>query len=266
MITTLGKAQIKSFFGTQEAYIANYIALGVNPAAAQVGDVRLGYEVARVGATARADLANDRVVFKGQVAAGVVGTIYEVGLYAATLGSNAKMVPVRPGPNNAWTGATVGAAQARSTDTAVAIAVAANGTGNAELTGLNFDASGFGAGDFVAVSFFADANLSSFKIRIGQSSTVYREYTVSAPAAGYQTVRLAYPSGVDAGTVNMQALNYIAIRPSAKAAGNTTLYIDGVRIESANDGILIARSVLATPTVLDTSVPTDIEYSLEINV
>lgn len=86
MITNDGKAVINEFFGGQIGRIATQIVLGTGTTAEDVTDVALAAEVVSLDVTTiRADLANNRIVFKAVLPAGRVPTIYEIGIVSVSL-------------------------------------------------------------------------------------------------------------------------------------------------------------------------------------
>lgn len=273
MITANGKLQIKRFLAKQSADIASYLALGTTTTAANVNDTRLGFEVVRVPILSTSvDPNTDKIVFRGQVPQGSISTAYEIGLLSSSttvesgraLGVLGSTLPV------AWTNGTMTSVNARANTTSLKVDYVANGTTNAELTGLFEDLSTFRDVDSLVVAYYATTNLSSVKVRMGTDSTNYYEFTLPAPVANsYNVARVARSAAVRTGTATWGAINYIALRPSATAAGSGSIYLDGMRFESNsldNGNLLVARTVLATPTVMDADIDSDIEYSIGVNI
>lgn len=83
MIVNTGKDVIRQFFGGQTRQIGGAIALGTGTTAPALGNTSLVAEVYRINVTSvSADLANNRIVFKAVVPAGIatLPTINEIGL------------------------------------------------------------------------------------------------------------------------------------------------------------------------------------------
>lgn len=267
MITNLGKTVIKNFFGGQTPRIGGSIAIGTGVGAAALADTKLNYEATRLPVKAiAADLDNNRIVFKATLPAGLVGTIYELGLYH-NVRSGAPEGITLGAQTAAWDGGTLSTTNARGSIQTVRVDAAAGASNLASQGRYTFDLSTIAGTDSVSIGFFADANLSNVKVRLGVDVNNYREFTFSGVTAGYNAVRVNWSTGTNTGTVDLSAIRYVAVVATAKAAGATALYFDGLNIErNANADDLVARVVLATPKVVDPSLPTEIEYSLVINV
>lgn len=271
MITNGGKTTIKRFFARQVGQIAGSLALGVGTTAANVNDTRLQFEVVRVPITSiSADIDNNRLVFKASLLPGLINTIYEIGAYSSAVstvaGRNLNLLRDTP---VAWTNGTLDVTNARAYGQALKIDYVANGTTNAELTGLGEDLSAFKDVDSFVVAFHAGANLSSVRVRIGQDSANYFEFVVASTTAGYNIFRANKSTATKTGSPTWENINYVAVRPSATAGGAGSIWFDGIRFEEnplENSNLLVARSILATPKVVDTTINTDIEYSLGINI
>lgn len=264
MITTLGKTNIKNFFGGQTTVIGGSLAVGTGGTPEQLSDTGLEFEVLRVDVTVAPDLDNGRIVFKGTLPAGSVGTIYELGLYNSVTLTNDIMINLASAN---WTNASLVTTNSRVAANAIEVTASANTTTTAELsTDLGQDASAFLATDSIVVAFTGDSNLSALKVRLGNSAAAYREFSFT-PGSGYTVARQNVSTGTDTGTVDMASISYAAIVATAGAGGATTVYLDGLRFES-NTGVaqLVARKVLDTPEPVDATIPTEVEYSLDIIV
>lgn len=271
MITNGGKTIIKRFFARQVGQIAGSLALGVGTTAVAAGDTRLQFEVVRVPVTSiNADIDNNRLVFKASLLPGLINTIYEIGVYSSAVSSVAvRSLNLLGDTPVAWTNGTLDATNARANKQALKIDYVASGTTNAELTGLSEDLSAFKDSDSFVLAFHAGANLSSARVRIGQDSANYFEYVVAAPTAGYNIHRVNKSTATKTGSPTWANINYVAVRPSATAGGAGSIWFDGIRFEEnplESSNLLVARSVLGTPKVADTTINTDIEYSLGINI
>lgn len=272
MITNGGRTIIKRFFARQVGQIAGSLALGVGTQAVTVNDNRLQFEVIRVPVTSiNADIDNNRLVFKASLLPGLINTIYEVGMYSSALSTAAvRNLNIIGNTPTSWTNGTLDTANARASSQALKIDYVANGTTNAELTGLSEDLSQFQDIDSFVAAYYAGANLSSVSIRLGTDSSNYFAFSLAAPVANsYNISRVNKSTATKVGSPDWSNITYVAVRPSATAGGAGSIWFDGVRFESnplENSNLLVARSVLATPKVADTTINTDIEYSLGINI
>lgn len=271
MLTTAGKDVIKRYFGGQVSRIGGSIALGVGTTAATVADKMLAYEAVRLQVSSvNADLANNKIVFKGSVPPGTIGTIYEIGLYdSVNTASRTKLLSLVTPARGIWTNSTIVATNARASLKTVQIDVTASATKGADITGMAQDLSGFVGTDNLAVAFYATSNIASVRFRLGTDAANYYEFVYNAPVVGYNIMRATISSATVTGSPRWSAINFISVRPTASAAGSGSIYFDSMSVEDATtpiDNILVMRNVLATPKVLDTSLTTNVEMSLGIVV
>lgn len=267
MITNQGKTVIKNFFGQQTQQIGGALALGVGSDAATLTDTALDFEVVRIPVTAVApDLDNNRIVFKAVLPAGQIGTIYEVGLYHTAASDQGVTLRLTDTTISTWVNAAISTSNARTSGNTVQVAASASAVVQASLDGIHADLSRFASGDSLNVALTADANTASVRISLGNDSNNFTTWTLT-PSAGYNTLRQAFSAGVKTGNPDFSAITWIAIGVTAKAAGATNVYVDDVRMEALITGDeLVARTVLTTPKTVDTTIPTEVEYSLGISV
>lgn len=272
MITSNGKLQIKRFVSKQVNEIASYISLGTGTTAASINDTKLAFEVARIPVLSiSVDPNSDKVVFRGNLPPGNINTAYEIGLWAATpvetsrtLNLIGSSVPVT------WTNGTLTSVNSRANTNTLKIDYVGNGTTNSELVGIYEDLSMYRDVDSLAVAYYAGSNLSSVRVRLGYDATNYFEFLLPAPTANsYNIARLNRSTATKVGSPTWGVISYVAVRPSATAAGPGSIYLDGIRFESNpldNSNVLVARSVLATPKVIDPDIDSDIEYSVVVTI
>lgn len=268
MITTVGKDVIKQYFGGQVRSIGGALVLGTGATAAALGDKSLAFEVARIAVTAiSADLANNRIVFKGTLPPGSVGTVYEIGLlnYADPT-DNSKNLGLFEGHFLPWVNGTLVTANARRGAQTLKIDAAASSFTVASISELAIDWSWMLASDGASIAFTADANLDSLKLRIGTDASNYREWTALAPPVGYNAVAKLKSDATVVGAPDESSASYVAVVPTAKAGGATTVHVDGIRLAQNNVSSLVSRHVLTTPEVMDLTVSSEVEYSLGISV
>lgn len=265
MITTLGKQKVIEVFAGQETSLATYMAFGIGSAAEALGNTALSYEVTRVQITSvSADTVNGRVVYKGVLPPGTISTLYEIGLYSGEAFDLAKVLSFTD-PIIDWTNATIVTTNSRITGSTVKVDFVTSGTTNAELLGISEDLSTFVNTDSVYLAFHASTNLSSLRIRLGTDASNYFQFTVASPTVGYNTQKFNVADATVVGTPDWAAITYMAIRPSATAGGGGSVWFDGMRFEPPA-GTLVARELLSSPTALDTSIESEIEYALEVDV
>lgn len=271
MITSAGKDIIKRYFGGQVSRIGGTIALGVGTTAPDLTNTKLAYESIRIPVSSvSADLANDRIVFKGTVPAGSMGTVYEIGLFDnPTTASRTKVLSLVSQTRGIWTNSTIVPDNARSETKTVKIDLVASGSKSAEITGLSQDLSAFTGTDSVAIAFQATANIAAVRIRLGADDSNYYQLVYNTPAVGYNIMRANLSAATVIGTPNWGTINYLAVRPTATAAGAGSVWFDSLSIEDNNtplDSLLVIRNVLVTPKVLDASLDSNVELSLGITV
>lgn len=271
MLTTEGKNVIKRYFGGQVSRIGGSIALGVGTTAATVADTQLAYEAIRLQVSSvNADLANNKIIFKGSLPPGVIGTIYEVGLYdSVNTASRTKLLSLVTPARGIWTNSTIVPDNARASLKTVKVDVTASSTKGADITGMSQDLSAFAVTDRVAVAFYSTSNIASVRVRLGTDASNYYEFLYNAPAVGYNIMRAAISTATVTGSPRWGLINYVSVRPTASAAGSGSIYFDSLSVEDNTtpiDNILVMRNVLTTPKTVDTALTTNIEMSLGIVV
>lgn len=271
MITNQGKDIIKRYFTGQVPQIGGALAFGVGTTAANVADTQLVNEVYRAPvASVNADLSNSRLVFKSVIPAGSINTIYEVGLYSGSADLTQRKNITLYGGNGLWTNGAFTATNARASAQAVKIDYVANGTTNAEVSGIAEDFSSFVNSDSLVVGFYATTNLSSVRIRLGTDASNYYEAVIAAPvASSYNVHKILRSAMTKTGTPTWDAITYMAARPSATAGGAGSIYLDTVGFQSnmlGGNNVLVARWVLVTPKVTDLNIVSEVEYSLGFSI
>lgn len=266
MITNQGKGVVTNFFGRQTATLGGALAVGVSSDAPALDDETLGFEVVRVPVSSTsADLDNHRIIFKAVIPPGLVSNIYEIGLYHDGTIARARNITLTSPTAGTWTNATVVNSNYRIGTSSVNIEANANSTTTAEYVALGTDISAIA--ETLVLGFTADAYTTNLKVRLGNDASNYQEFFITGYQPGYNVIRVAWASGVGTGTVDLGKIGYVAVVISSGAQGVTNLYFDGIRIEASNpNDELVARTVLNTPVTVNTSVPTEIEYSLSVNV
>lgn len=271
MITSNGKQVFKRFLAGQASQIAGSLSVGAGATAATVNDSRLAYEAERINiSSVSVDPDSDKIVFRAILPPGRIKTIYEIGLWANPISLASGRNLALFNTSTPWTNATITNANGRLSQNTMQISYVANGTTNAELTGANEELSIFSSADSIVVGYHVTVNLSSVRVRLGRDSSNYFEFLLPAATANsYNVARLALSAATVVGTPSWGAISYIAVRPSATAAGGGNLFLDGIRVEqnSINENnLLVARTVLTTPYVVNQTIDNDIEYSLAVAI
>lgn len=271
MITDAGKLAVLRFNAGLLPQIAGSMAIGVGTATEAGTNIALNYEVARIPLVSiNPDIANNQVVYRTTLQPGVVGTVYEIGLYlSGIITDDSFVLPVPGNVVTRWTNATFVTTNARASKNTAKVDVAANGTISAEIFGLSADLSSYTDFDNIAIAYAASTNVSSVKFRLGTDSTNYYEFNINTPTAGYNIFKAALSTATKVGSPTWSAINYFAVRPSATSGGAASIYFDGVRFEKVTpvvSDVLVARKVLSSPQVINTNIPTDIEYAINVAV
>ena len=267
MITNSGIDATVEFFGQQRANLVTHLALGVGTTAESASDTELEFEVVRLPlSSVSVDLVADEVIYIAELTPGTIKTIYEIGAFTDDAVDSGRMISTSDQTTANWTNATISTSNVRVGKQTVKVDYVTSGTTTAELTDLTEDFSAFDAGDTVAIAFYATANLSSLRIRLGTDSSNYYEFLAGSPVNGqYNIVKLLKSSATVVGVPDWSTITYMAIRPSATAGGAGSVYFDAIKFETS-DGLLVSRSVLDTPLSPDLDITTRIEYHLPVTV
>lgn len=267
MITNLGKDVIKNYFAGQVGQIGGAISVGTGATAAALTSTELSFETTRlIVKSVSADLANNRIVYKAVLPPGMIGTIYEIGLFDRSV-PNATLNLGILGGTTTWNAGTLVATNARRGTTTLKVDAGASATVVAAISDQSIDLSKFVGTDSVVLAFQSGANLSAVKLRLGNAPGTYREFNFTGFATGYNTKRVNLSAGTDTGTVDLSAITYVALVVTATSGGTTSVYLDGIKVEDNTDqSQLVAMTVLSTPQVVSAFIPTEIEYSLGITV
>lgn len=271
MITTQGKAVVSNFFGGQTPRIAGAVCIGVGTTSESVDDTALNFEVVRLPVTSTsADLANNRIIYKAVVPAGVASSIYEVGIYHQALSDSGKLLNVTN--MGGWSGATVVTNNARARNATVQIDAPLGLNTFAWQTNVSYDLSAY-AQTKLAIALTADAYTDSVTVVLGSDQSNYTSWNFSGLAAGYNVVRADWSAGVKVGSPDMSKVAAIGVNVTANSNGDSSVFLDGIRLDqNINGDELVARTVLRdaqgnlAPQQADPHLPTEIEYSVGVSV
>lgn len=269
LITDQGKRHIFRFLAGQEKALAGSIALGVGTNAAVATDQNLTYEFERVKIFLTSpDYINKKIVFKGSLDEGVVGDIYEVGLYSNEVPISSKSLAVFKSDVELWSNGVFTVGSQRLGRDALRLSPAAGGTLTTKLVDINIDLSLYSDDDELSLAFFSTSNVSSVKVRLNSGSS-YGEYVISSPGDGYKVVTFKMSALVRTGTFDLSRIDSVEVSVSSVTGGSGSVDLDGLRVKSVDtnfDDVLISHSILAAPVSKKFGVPMDIEYSLEVPI
>lgn len=290
VITKFGKRFLTNFIAGNIPTSKKDMAFGIDSTAATVNDTRLGFEFYRLpvlfGSTdiqTASNITTYSVVYKTTIPQDVVGQIYEVGLYPSTRSSinnfDSKFItdfddvldwedPSQINPLTTTSNYRIGGNLLR---------MSANISSSKEYKASipTLDLSGYSEADSIKLAYYReDANLSTIKVRLYSEASKYYEATVTPTAGtGYKITSDILFSTLLAGATNpvpdIANINQIGIVITAGAGGNTTVGLDGLRVndEDTFDPLfgLISRSVLATPISKVAGRQVDVEYRLDLD-
>lgn len=294
MITKFGKRFIASYLAGMVPFPRQDIAIGIASGtdyAESDNNTRLGFEFYRLPATfGSIDIQTDgggnstyAVVYKATLPQDIAGTVKEIGLYPGSRIStnNFDSKYISDFENNLiWFNSTNQnpSLVAYSEDTpeypvprigssVIMIDVLASTTEEYIAQIVPFDISGYSANDSLTIAYKKDdTNLSSIKVKLYTSDTSYYMATFTASGAAGEKIQQLNISQLTSHNNPATNIIKVGIQITADAAGDTVVYLDGLRIndEDTFDPIfgLIARDVLATPLEKRAGKPVDIEYRI----
>jgi hypothetical protein len=253
MITTAGRTAIRRYFAGYESNIVDTIAIGIGSSSGEV----MGCEWARFPiAVVGTDVDNNRVIFKSSSPINVVGGIYEIGIIQGG-GGNMKdiILSTFTSEEESWTGNysfTVTNSRLNQ-----GLKVTANNTASTALNPISLAVTA--DKDQLQIAGFASA-AGTVKVTLEFSNGATAQGTFSVPN-GYGIVNINRTSLTKTGTVDWQSVVKITVNPTV----DYTVDILKVKVVNPWNETLVARTVLTTPQITDTSLPLDIEYALETN-
>lgn len=267
MITTEGAKAVVEFFAQQRANIVTHLAVGVGTALPTVSDTELSLEVVRLPlVSVSADLVNSKVIYIAELPPGNVKTIYEVGAWTDDANDSGRMLSTTDSTTANWSNATISPDNARVGTQTVKVDYTGSGTTTAELLTLTEDFSAYDNDTTVTIAFYATANLSSLRVRLGTDDLNYFQFVVSSPVNGAYNIHKFLKTDVEVvGTPDWSTINYMAVRPSATSSGPGSVYFDAIKFEDS-EGVLVSRSVLSAPLDVDPNLTSRIEYALPVTV
>jgi hypothetical protein len=278
LITTEGQRLALRYLAGQSTSLGGAIGMGVSAVAADVGDVRLSFEVDRVPVVLRnADYNNNVVLFKGTIEQDVVFTIYEAGLWSTASNNlsgefDSKLITTFDTETEDWTNITVDTTANRTSEDAVKVSAGISSTTSTRLD-VDMDLSGYSINDTFSLAFSKpNNNISTIKLifedTVG-SGTLYLTKTVSALPTGYNVLSFRKGDFTSTGTIAWDSINRFGFDVTA---GGTAGYVilDGLRAEDTDtpnqDFVLVSRTVLSSPISKTNTAPMDVEYALDFDI
>lgn len=276
MITNRGKVFVKRFLAGQAGDAVGAISVGLGAAPEAGSDERLQFEWARTPVDLSAyDFTNDRLVFKGSLPEELEGSIYEIGLWTSEASNLAgsqesQIITSFDSDTEEWINATF-STQTRLGGDSLHHTPDASTSEESTMGGLTLDFIDYSAQDqFVLAYDVTGANVDSIKLQFRLDTSNYYEYTIAAPAAGYQFSELPKGDAVVVGAPDWDEINEIAIITTATAGGIADVRFDALRIDDMDtqdpEYGLIARFVPTTPSTKVDGATQDIEYSLGVSI
>lgn len=290
VITKFGKRFLTNFIAGNIPSIAKDMAFGIDGTSATENDTRLGFEFYRLpvlfGSTdiqTSGGVTTYSVVYKTTIPQDVVGQIYEVGLYPSIRTSinnfDSRFITdfenitdwVDSSNNNPITDSS----NYRIGGNVLDMSATANSSNTYKATIPSIDMSGYSTADTIRLAYYReDANLSNIKIRLYSENSKYYEATVTPSSGTGYKISTDIPmstffAGATSPAPDITNINQVGIVITAGAGGNTTVGLDGLRVndEDTFDPIfgLISRSHLTTPISKVAGRPVDVEYRLDLD-
>jgi len=277
LLTTEGKRLILRYLAGQSSSMGGAIGLGVSNVAANVADVRLGFEIERIVVALRnADYTNNVVLFKGTIDQDTAFSIYESGLWSTAANNlsgefDSKMLTTFELDVENWTNAVVDTSANRTSEDSIKVSAAISSTTSTRLD-VDMDLSGYSVNDTFSLAFSKPNNnivtISLVFEDIVSGGKLSLSKTVSSLPTGYNVLSFRKGDFTPTGTISWDSISRFGFDVTA---GGTAGYVilDGLRAEDTDtpnqDFILVSRCVLSSPLVKTNTAPMDVEYALEFD-
>jgi TPR repeat protein len=292
LLTKFGKRFLTSYLAGAVTFEDKDIAVGIGSTTPTVDDTQLVFEFYRsavnlgsidIQTNAQTGASTYAVVYKTTIPTDIVGTINEVGLFPTATQGNSDFSSrfISTFENNlSWTddagipATTVSSPAPKIGNTWFSLSANAGLTKQYNL-GVNFNLSGYSQNDSLTLAFKQqDTNLDYVYVRFYSSSTDYYEIRFVGDSSLLNKVvplQLSnlYSSGFNSGSPDQESIIKISVGAKAKAGGNTTVLLDGLRINDEDSfnaySSIISRSVLTTPIVKTYGREIDVEYRIGLS-
>lgn len=255
---------IKRYMAGWTPSIALSMAFGVGQRPESATDEELQFEVGRSNIELTSyDFVQDKLVFKATLDEGFDATIHEVALFSMEADTAAgefgsRLITSFDSQTEDWmqgsSPATYTTTNTRVGADSVTVSVAASGSVTVAEQDMILNLSGYSAADEFSFAFYCDTgNASSIRFRFLTDATNYYDLTVPASSisAGFNIVRMTKAAAVATGAPNWASIVAVEVTVSAKATGDVTVNLEGVRIEDLDtpspNYVMVARSLLAVP-------------------
>lgn len=284
LITTVGKDFFLRFVAGINQDFGRAIAVGASSAAAAIENTELGFEFGRCPIALRSvDFSTREVIFKGTLASGIPGSIYEIGLYPEMINSGAgayqsRLICQFNSQFEAWTNASASntdTAQSRISNNGIMDTISSNnGTVTHVLTGLSVNLSGYSPLDsFVLAIYNGSATLANITVAFTNSAGQTMTGTFTPTGTGWQTIAVAKGSFANYAAYDMTYVTTITVVVTATGTAGSTpcvVTLDGLSVRDNDtvnpDYALLSRAVLGSPIVKSSVIPLDIEYALGLGI
>lgn len=287
VITKFGKRFLTNLVAGNIPNNLKNMAFGIDNASASEDDTRLGFEFYRQPISfGSADIQTSNnitsytVIYKTTIPQDVVGEIYEIGLYPLTKFTansyDSKFISDFS-DNLVWADSNgVNPLVINSGYKIGGNVLSMQTTGNTEREYFCnipvLDLSGYSVNDSIRLAFTeTDSNLDQIAIRFYSSDVDYYQADILGQGAGSyisDTILLSTLFSGTTGSPNKSQIHKISIVIIPTSGNNTTVYLDGLRIndEDTFDPIfgLISRSKLNTPISKLAGRQIEVEYKLDL--
>lgn len=280
LVTEAGRKHIMRYLGGLVSNLGGSIAVGLGASAASTTDTTLNFEWDRaIVSLSSADFTSNKIVFKGTIAPGAVGTIYETGLYSEPSMDNGRTYDSKllfafgNGDIEPWQSGTYANTNNRVSPNALRVTASTSSSTTATLNGISLDLSGYSNSDIFKIAFKpTNSNVTNFNIRfVGADTSSYYEATITPVGTSYQITTFTKSNFTKIGTnVDWSNIQSTLLIVNAGSGGSGSVDFDALRVEDIDSldstNVLVSRSVLTTPVVKSATVPTEIEYYLDVSV
>lgn len=272
LITTEGKRVIiDSISGSLPSKIVGSLAVGVGATAANVADVTLDFEAARVDvAISTPNYTNESIIYKADLPIISEFIAYEAGAYysdSQVLAGDSYLILNVDQDYDTWTAGTYNSTNSRLGE-ALRLTATASATTTSDLVVNGLDLSQYSSQDEFVLALYSSGNMSNVKIQFRVDASNYYEITASSPSTGYGIYTVTKGSATATGSPDWSNIQTIRLSVTATGGGSTTLDFDGLRIEDVDsrrdDNILVSRSVLGSQVTKLAGIPMTIEYEINI--
>jgi len=277
MLTDEGKIIVKRYLEGAVGSIALSMALGLGNRTESATDTALQFEFERADIYITSyDYANNQLVFKALLDSDISGQIYEIGLFtletneaAGEFGST--LISSFDSDTEEWTGnVTWTSTGTRIGLDSLILTPGASTTHTVTLPEIFSDLSGNSAADKFLLAFNnGNTNANTITVRLKTDASNYYSFVISSPATGYTVYEITKGALTVTGTPSWDNITTLEVAVNSKAAGASSVTLDGLRIEDVDttnpDYVLVARKVV-TPFTKQEGKVQEAEYRLPVTI